>query len=86
VAVRVSPGASRSLIRGIHGGALKVFVQAPPDKGKANKEVLKLFGAALGVKPSSLSVLSGTTSRDKVVLVRGVDAATVQAKLRDLIE
>ena len=86
MAVRVSPGSSRSLIGGPHDDALKVFVQAPPDKGKANKEVLKLFGAALGVKPSSLCVLSGATSRDKVILVPGIDAATVQARLRDLIE
>ena len=84
--MRVSPGSSRSLIRGLHGDALKVFVQAPPDKGKANKEVLKLLGTALGVKPSSLSVLVGATSRDKVILVPGVDAETVQAKLKDLIE
>jgi hypothetical protein len=84
--VRVSPGSSRSFIRGLHGDALKVFVRAPPDKGKANKEVLKLFGTALDVKPSSLCVLFGATSRDKVILVPGVDAATVLAKLRDLIE
>lgn len=82
----MSPGSSRSVIRGLHGDALKVFVQSPPDKGKANKEVLKLFGAALGVKPSSLRVLSGATSRDKVLLVPGIDVTTVQAKLRDLIE
>ena len=84
--MRVSPGSSRSLIRGLHGDALRVFVQAPPDKGKANKEVLKLLGAALGVKPSSLRVVSGPASRDKVILVPGADAASVQAKLRDLIE
>ena len=84
--MRVSPGSSRSLIRGLHGDALRVFVQAPPDKGKANKEVLKLLGAALGVRPSSLRILSGPASRDKVRLVPGDDATTVQAKLQDLIE
>ena len=84
--MRVSPGSSRSLIRGLHGDALRVFVQAPPDKGKANKEVLKLLGAALGVRPSSLRILSSPASRDKVILVPGADATTVQAKLQDLIE
>ncbi len=65
--LRVSAGASRSRILGIHGGALKLSVKAPPERGKANREVLALVAEAFGLPPSDVEILSGETSPDKVV-------------------
>lgn len=65
--VRVSAGASRSRILGIHGGALKLSVKAPPERGKANREVRVLVAEALGLAPSDVGIVSGETSPDKVV-------------------
>jgi hypothetical protein len=65
--LRVSAGASRSRILGVHGGALKISVKAPPERGKANREVLALVAEAFGLAPSDVGIVSGETSPDKVV-------------------
>lgn len=65
--LRVSAGASRRRILGVHGGALKLSVKAPPEKGKANKDVVSLVAETFGLTPSEVEILSGETSPDKVV-------------------
>ena len=65
--LRVSAGAKRSRLLGPHGGALKVSVQAPPEKGKANREVLALVAGAFGLAPGEVEIVAGETSPDKVV-------------------
>ena len=74
--LRVSPKAGSDRIGGVHNGALKVAVTAPPDKGRANDAVIRLLAKALGVPPSGIELVSGATSRDKKVrLPAGVSAA-----------
>jgi hypothetical protein len=65
--LRVSAGASRSRLLGPHGGALKLSVKAPPERGKANQEVRALVAKAFGIAPSDVGFVSGETSPDKVV-------------------
>lgn len=71
--VRVSPGAKRDRILGEHGGALKVAVRSPAEKGRANRELCRLVAAALGLAPRDVAILKGETVRDKVLLLRGMD-------------
>jgi len=69
--VKVVPKSGRSEIAGVMAdGTLKVKVQAPPEKGKANAEVCALVARELGVKPRGVVILSGETSQLKRVLVR----------------
>ena len=65
--LRVSAGASRRRVLGVHGGALKLSVKAPPEKGRANKDVVSLVAETFGLAPSDVTILSGETSPDKVV-------------------
>jgi len=78
-AVRVSAGAARTRVLGVHGGALKVSVQAPPEKGKANKAVLRLVAETFGVAPSHVALVRGETSPDKIVRL---PLASVEARAR----
>lgn len=66
--LRVTPNASRAAIMRA-GDVIRVSVTVTPEKGKANAEVLKLLGKALGVPKSSLEIVRGATGRDKVVRV-----------------
>ncbi|HEX7614587.1 MAG TPA: DUF167 domain-containing protein [Thermoanaerobaculia bacterium] len=65
--LRVSAGASRRRILGVHGRALKLSVKAPPEKGKANRDVLALVAETFGLATSDVEIVSGDTSPDKVV-------------------
>jgi uncharacterized protein len=71
--LRVSPGAKHSSIEGPYGeSALKLKVVAPPIDGKPNAEVERFLAELLGTSRLNVAVVKGASSRDKVVLVRGV--------------
>ena len=77
-AVRVQPRASRTGVDGLHGGALRVRVNAPPVDGAANAAVVEVLAEALGVARRSVRVVAGGSSRSKVVEVAGVAASRVR--------
>ncbi len=70
--IKVVPGARQDQIAGVLGDQLKVRISAPPEGGKANKAICKLLAKALGVRASSVQIVSGLTSAEKVVQVEGV--------------
>lgn len=77
------PKAARTALVGMHGGALKAKVKAPPLEGRANDALLRLLAEALGVAPGALALESGEHSRNKRVRVAGVGQAAAVAALRD---
>ncbi|HSD28274.1 MAG TPA: DUF167 domain-containing protein [Vicinamibacteria bacterium] len=79
--VRVQPRASRDALSGERQGALVVRLTAPPVEGAANEALARFLGKALGVAPSAVRVVNGATSRNKVVSVAGLDAATARERL-----
>lgn len=83
--VAARPGASRSAVQGVVGDALKVAVQAPPEKGKANDELVRFLAKALGLRRPQVTLVKGETSRDKVVRVDGVSPDDLRARLRPLL-
>jgi uncharacterized protein YggU (UPF0235/DUF167 family) len=62
-------------------GRLRVYVTAPPERGKANQAAISLLADLLGVAKSGIRILRGHTARDKVLLVEGVPRRTVMARL-----
>jgi uncharacterized protein len=79
--VRVQPRSSRAGIDGVHGEALKVRVNAPPVDGAANEAVVEVLANALGVAKRAITIVSGATSRSKVVEVAGLEARDLRAIL-----
>ncbi|HSB60088.1 MAG TPA: DUF167 domain-containing protein [Vicinamibacteria bacterium] len=79
--MRVQPRASRDALAGERQGALLVRLTAPPVEGAANQALVRLLGRALGVAPSAVRVVGGSTGRNKLVAVAGLDAAAVRARL-----
>jgi uncharacterized protein (TIGR00251 family) len=70
--VKVTPNASRNEIMGLTDGTWRIKIAAAPDKGKANKELIEFFSKRLGIKKSSISILKGQTSHNKVVAINGI--------------
>jgi uncharacterized protein (TIGR00251 family) len=79
--VKVVPGSSRDVIVGWLGGALKLKVAAPPEKGRANEAVIALLADKLGIGPDQITILSGQTSAAKVLEIEGTDEPTLRVCL-----
>ena len=77
----VQPGAKRTAVAGVYGAALKISLAAPPVDGKANKELCVFLAKKLGLPKSAVELVSGQTSRDKVVFLPGVTPDRLAAAL-----
>jgi hypothetical protein len=53
------------------GQALKATVAAPPEAGRANEALLRLLARAWHLPRRDLSIIVGSTSRNKVVHIAG---------------
>ncbi len=71
IQVKVVPSSSKDVIMGWLGESLKVKVQAPPEKGKANAAVIELIAQRLGIDKSQIEIASGHSSPIKVLLIHG---------------
>ncbi len=74
VAIHVRPGSARTLVGGRHGDALAVSVTARAVDGKATEAALRAVADAFGVRRRDVSLVTGATSRDKVVEIDGAAA------------
>jgi uncharacterized protein (TIGR00251 family) len=81
LAVKVTPNAGRNEIVGFKAGVLQIKIGAPPDKGKANKELVDFLSEKLDVKKSAILIIKGQTSRNKVIVVEGLNAEEIQKRL-----
>jgi uncharacterized protein YggU (UPF0235/DUF167 family) len=79
VTIRVRPGAGRTAVGGEHDGALVVRVAARAVDGKATDAALAAVAQAFGVRRSSVVLVTGATSRTKVVDVDGADQERLRA-------
>lgn len=79
--LRVRPNAARNEVVGFTDGVLQVKIAAPPVQGKANRELISFLSRALGLSPSSLAIVKGHTSRDKVIAVEGLSQGDIIIRL-----
>ena len=70
--VKVHPRSKRSAVTGRFGDAWKLDLAAPPVDGKANDECIRFFAELAGVPRASVRIVTGLTSRMKVVEIEGV--------------
>jgi uncharacterized protein (TIGR00251 family) len=83
LSIRLTPGAKKDAIGGVmdiadNRKALKASVTAPPEDGRANKALIALLAKELRLPKSCVSLLSGETNRQKVLLVTGETAGLME--------
>jgi len=71
MSVRVQARASSNEILEVRNGRLLVRTTAAPAGGKANKAVIRLLAAFLGVAPSRIRLVRGKTQRNKELRISG---------------
>jgi len=67
--VYLQPKASKNEIVGPYQHGLKVRVTAAPVEGKANEGLLRLLAKEFGVPPSSIEIVRGHRSREKIIRI-----------------
>jgi uncharacterized protein len=83
IEVRVTTRAPRDELKGVRDdGVVLARISAPPLRNRANDALCKLIAKAVGVAPSSVAVVRGVSSRDKMVRVEGLDDAQLLDQLR----
>ncbi len=60
-------------------GVLRARVTAPAVDGAANTALLRLVADALHVARRDVRIVAGATSRQKLIVVDGVDAEVIEA-------
>jgi hypothetical protein len=48
---------------------LKCFVKSPPERGKANAELIKYLAKKLSVQQNSIKIIAGSQSRKKIIAI-----------------
>lgn len=79
--IKVVPGSSRSGIAGWMGDTLRVWVTAPPERGKANAAVEALLREVLGLPSGGARIVSGGSSPRKTVEILGLSESEVRQRL-----
>ena len=79
--VHLTPRASRAGIGGAHGDALKVKVTAPPVDNLANEALVELLAKSLKIRRGAVRIVSGRTSRIKIIQVEGLTPRDVSNRL-----
>lgn len=70
--VRVQPKSSRTDIYGIVNDTLKLHIAAPPQDDKANDECISFLSRKFDVPKSSIQIVRGNKSREKLIKIYGM--------------
>jgi hypothetical protein len=79
-AVRLTPRSSVNRVDGVIDGVLRLRVTAPAVEGAANSALVSLLADELSVGRRDVRIVAGATSRQKLVVVDGVDQDAVVAR------
>lgn len=76
-AVRLTPRAAGDRVDGVLDGVLRARVGAPAVEGAANAALIRMIADDLGVAKRDVRIVAGAASRQKLIVVDGIDADAV---------
>jgi uncharacterized protein YggU (UPF0235/DUF167 family) len=82
--VAVTPRAGSDAAWADETGLIRVRVRAAPADGAANSAVAHVLADALGLPPSRLRIVAGTSSRRKIVAIEGLHAMALERRVAQL--
>jgi uncharacterized protein (TIGR00251 family) len=69
--IYLQPKSSKNEIIGPYRDGIKVKVTAPPVRGKANEALIKFLAKEFKISASSIEILKGHNSREKIIRIGG---------------
>ncbi len=79
-AVRITPRSAVERVEEVVDGVLKVRVMAPAVEGAANAALIRILADELDIARRDIRIVAGATSRQKLVVVDGVDPEAIVAR------
>ncbi len=83
LSVRIQPRSSKNEIILMEGGGLKIRLTAPPVDGAANEALIRFLADTFSVSKSQVEIVSGYTSRDKIIRISGIDKTVIDSVLNN---
>jgi len=81
IPLKVKAGAKENTIHGLievnSSQILKISVKAPPEDGKANKSIIKMFAHEWNLKQNQIDIIKGASSSTKLLAINNVDRKTI---------
>jgi len=78
--INAHPNSSKRSIE-MNDNTIEVYVKEPPEKGKANKAIMKLLSKQLKIQTSRLSIVRGLKAKKKIILIKDTNVEEVLKKL-----
>ncbi|MDP3245270.1 MAG: DUF167 domain-containing protein [bacterium] len=68
--ISVKPGSKEEKVEKIDENHFQVAVKEPPVQGRANQAIIKSLAQFFNISPFSVKIISGWTSRQKIVEIQ----------------
>ncbi len=85
VVLSVKPSSPKCRVAGVDPRGIKVEIDTPPQEGRANKRLIQYIAKLLKISKSDISIISGRTSRHKVISIAG-DADTLKSRFKAVLK
>ncbi len=86
ILIKVATKVNKSQLVGWEAGRLKIRIAAVPVKGAANRELIRFLAELLSLAKSQFELLGGETAQHKKILVRGLSASELMARITKILE
>ena len=81
ISIKVQPNAGKNQVIGLTNDTWRIKIAAPPDKGKANKQLVEYLSEILEIKKDHVTVVQGYTSHNKLVCIDGLTRPEINERL-----
>lgn len=79
--VKIKPKAKSNSVEMKEDGSVEIRVTSPPLKNRANEQCIELLAEKIGVPKSSLSIIKGHHSKEKVIACDGLTMEEFKSRL-----
>jgi hypothetical protein len=81
LSVRIQPRASKNELTIMEDGGIKIRLTAPPVDGAANEALIRFLADTFSLSRSQIEIVSGHTSKNKIVRIEGISREDAQRVL-----
>jgi hypothetical protein len=80
--IHLVPRSSRDQLVSCTGDQLKIKITTPPVEGRANQALIAFLAKQLGIAKSRVELVSGETSKQKRILIHGLNLDEIHTLLK----